>query len=247
MPPDPGPLDRLSDGQWRLRPRFQQRDPEQLAEERAVDEYLEEQWRRTYRFAEPWPADIRDKVHTLYRDHVERLPGGFGCMQAAYQCLETIHPDKPKYKDEGRGSLRERVYDVSEKEKKYNSVDLVMDVLQRDGQAGEPAVVTFDSKLKDTKPPAEAELLKMLDPTRPGIYFFGVSVAKGYHTVLLAVENTVGPDGKASQKIFWLDQNSKGLTNDVTGKLGAEFGKHGKNPEQPSRIWPLRPEQISRD
>lgn len=242
MPPDPGPLGHLSDGQWRLRPRFHQKDPEKLAEERAIDEYLEEKWRRTYRFAEPWPADIRDKVHALYRDHVKRLPGGMGCMQAAYQCLETIHPDKPKYKDEGRDSLRERVYDISEKQKKYNSVDLMMDVLQRDGLAGEPLEVTFDGKA--WKPPAEAELLKMFDPARPGIYFFGISVAKGYHTVLLAVENTVGPDGKASQKIFWLDQKSKGLTNDVTGKLGAELDRYGK---EPTRIWPLRPEQISRE
>lgn len=247
MPVNPDPLAHLSSGEWRLRPRFQAKDPFTLAEEQAADEYLEEKWRQIYRFAQPWPADIKDKVHTLYKNHVKPVDGAMGCMQAAYQCLETIHPSKPKHGDAGRESLRERVYDVSQKDKRFNSVDLMMDVLQRDGQAGEPLTIVFDRKAKDWYPPVEAELGKMFDFKQEGVYFFGVSVAKGNHTVLLAVDNTPQTDGKPHPRIFWLDQHSGGLTKDVTGTLGTELGRTWKDPALPNRIWPLRPEQISRN
>ena len=210
----------------------------------AAYEQYQRTWNRTYRFAEPWPADIKQQVDRLYRDDVEPLPGGMGCMQAAYQCLETIHPGQPKYEDDGRGSLREKVFDVSSKEKKFNSVDLMMEVLQREGRAGEPVSLTFDAKAGTWSPPAEAELLKMFEGTKQGVYFFGVSVHSGNHTVLLAVDNTPQADGKPHPRIFWLDQNTRGLTKDVTGGLGAELASHGTSP---TKIWPLRPEQISRD
>ena len=247
MPP-PNPLDHLSSGEWQLRPAFRHSDPDKLAEERAVDEYLMEQYKAIYRFAEPWPADIKQKVHDLYRNEVKTLEGGMGCMQAAYQCLETIHSGRPKYKDDGRESLREKVYDVSVNEKKFNSVDLMMETLQKDKLAGEPLVVTFDKKAKQWSPPPEAQVLSMFDSSRQGVYFFGVSVAKGEHTALVMVDNTPQADGRPSPRLYWLDQHTGGLDakSDVTGTLGTKLGEVWKDPARPNRIWPLRPEQMTR-
>jgi len=242
MPRDPSPLAHLSTGEWRLRPAFRTSDPDTLAQQQATDEYLIAQYKAIYRFAEPWPASIKDDVHKLYRDSIAVLPDGMGCMQAAYQCLETIHPKQPKYADEGRESLREKVYDVSVKENKFNSVDLMMAELQKRNLAGEPLVVTFDKKAKDWDFDPEKEVLKMFDTKQEGVYFFGVSVAKGEHTALLAVENVGG-----SQHVYWLDQHSKGLdaSTEVTGRLGGKLGAVWKDPNRPNRIWPLRPEPLT--
>lgn len=242
MPSGRDPLEHLSPGEWRLRPMFQKSDPDELAQQQAMDEYLIAQHNRMYRFAEPWPVSIKDDVHKLYRDSVAVLSGGMGCMQAAYQCLETIHKDQPKYADPGRESLREKVYDVSVKEKKYNNVELMMAELQKRGLAGEPLVVGYDAKAKGWEYDPEKELMKTFDAKKEGVYFYGVSVAKGEHTALLAVENVGG-----AQKVYWLDQHSKGLdaTTEVTGTLGTKLGEVWKDPARPNRIWPLRPEQLT--
>jgi hypothetical protein len=241
MPPEPNPVPRIS-GEWRLRPFFQKTDPEILDQERAIDEYMMEQWKRTYRFAQPWGTAGRDEVDRVYRDEVDEPDNGMGCMAACYKGLEALYPDRPKYdNDPDRESLRKKVYDISVKEKKFNSVDLMMETLQKEGRAGEPLTVTWDAKAKAWNPPAEAELLRMFDHTQKGVYFYGLSVAKGNHTVLLAVDNT-GP----SPQVFWLDQHTRGLVKDVTGELGDKLGSVWKDPKLPNHIWPLRPEQMSR-
>jgi len=241
MAPEPKAVPHVS-GHWRIRPFFEESDADKV--EMALDAHATEAWKASYRFAEPWPADIKDKIHALYRDDVKGLPGGMGCMLAAYKCLETLHPGQPKYADPGRGSLTERVYDTTTE--KTRSVDSMMETLRKDGMAGAPVTVTFDKATNDWKPPAEAEVLQMFDSTQQGVYFFGVSVASGNHTVMLAVDNTPQADGKPSPRIYWLDQHTRGLTNDVTGKLGTELGRFWKDPNMPNRIWALRPEQMTR-
>ena len=166
---DPSPLAHLSTGEWRLRPAFRKSDPDELAAQQAADEALMAQYKAIYRFAEPWPASIKDEVHKLYRDTIKVLDGGMGCMQAAYQCLEQIHPKQPKYTDAGRESLRETVFDVAKTQNKYNNVELMMSELQKRGLAGEPLVVTFDKKAKDWDFDPEKELLKTFDPKQDAI------------------------------------------------------------------------------
>jgi hypothetical protein len=241
MPDEPGAVRHVA-GSWRIRPFFQESEADQM--ERNMDLLTHQAWMKTYRFAEPWPADIKAKVDALYKNDIKVVGAGMGCMLAAYKCLETIHPGQPKYdpKSAARDSLLERVYDNSTE--KTRSVDKMMETLQKDGMAGEPVTVTFDAKAKTWSPSPEAEVLKMFDHKQEGVYFFGVSVSQGFHTVILAVDNTPQADGKPHPRVFWLDQASGGLNKDVTGAVGQHMLKSGTNA---SRIWPLRPEQVSRD
>ena len=238
-------------GAWRIgRQQYQEDEQEHIRRDTAARNHLA--WLKTYRFAEPWPADIKDKLHALYKDKIDYINGYNGCMMAAYKCLETVHPGQPKYnpKDKDRSSLFERVYDTSVNDKKFNGVNLMMDTLRGDGMAGEPAVIKFDAKAKAFNPPPEAEVLKMFDHKQEGVYLFGVSVKGGNHTVILAVDNTPQPDGKPPPpRVFWLDQSTRGLTttNDVTGKFADRLTNFGaRDPYNPTRIWPLRPEQTTK-
>jgi hypothetical protein len=239
--PEPNPVPPVA-GEWSLRPFFQKGDPEVIAQERALYEYQLERWKAVYRFAEPWGIESRDEMHRVYRDEVEEPASGMGCMAACYKGLEVLYPDRPKYdNDPKRESLRKKVYDISVKDKKFNSVDLMMDTLRKEGRAGDPLTVQWDRKAKAWDPPAEKELLSMFDPTQKGVYFFGLSVAKGNHTVLLSVDNT-GP----TPKVFWLDQHTRGVVKDVTGELDKKLGAVWKDPNLPNRIWPLKPVQMSK-
>ena len=236
MPPEPNPVKPVI-GEWKIRLPYQQCDPETPARDLAQME----RWKAVYRFAEPWGVDSRDEMHRVYRDEVEEPANGMGCMEACYKGLEVLYPDRPKYEnDPKRESLRKKVYDISVGEKKFNSVDLVMDTLRAEGRAGDPLTVQWDRKAKAWDPPAEKELLTMFDPAQKGVYFFGLSVAKGNHTVLLSVDNT-GP----TPKVFWLDQHTRGV-KDVTGELDKKLGEVWKDPNLPNRVWPLKPVQMTK-
>jgi hypothetical protein len=241
MPPEPRSVGHIA-GNWRITPFFQESEADQI--QRNLDLLTHEERMKPYRFAEPWPADIKDKIHKLYKNDVKVLSGGKGCMLAAYKCLETIHPGQPKRAtkdDPGRDALMDRVFDNSTEATR--SVDKMMETLQKDGMAGEPLTVNF--KKGSWTPSPDEEVLKMFDHKQEGVYLFGVSVSKGFHTVILAVDNTPQPEGKPpGPRVYWLDQASGGLVKDVTGQVGQRMSRFGTNP---SRIWPLRPEQISRN
>ena len=239
--PEPDPIGHVT-GRWRIiRPFFQESEADQV--QRNIALLNHQAWLKSYRFAEPWPADIKDKLHKLYKNDVKVLPGGKGCMLAAYKCLETIHPNQPKratQDDAGRDALMDRVFDSTTEANR--SVDAMMAMLQKDGMAGEP--VTFNFKNGRYTPSPEEEVLKMFDPKQEGVYFYGVSVSKGFHTVILAVDNTPQPDGQPPPpRILWLDQGSKGMEKDVTGRLDRQLVQSGTNA---TKIWPLRPEQMTR-
>ena len=232
-------------GRWRLRPLYKSDEQADREVKRVMSEA--QAWTRTYRFAEPWPAEFKDKLHKLYEKDIKTLSGGMGCMEAAYKCLETVHPGRPKYdpKSTERDSLRHRVYDTSVNDKKFNGVDLMMETLQKDGLAGSPATVTWDAKANAFKPPPEEELLKMFDHKQEGVYLFGVSIKGGNHTAILAVDNTPQPEGKPpGPRILWLDQSAGGLKQDVTGTLADELKTHNAHDRyNATRIWPLRPDR----
>jgi hypothetical protein len=224
MPPEPSPIPRIV-VEWAKR----------------VNEQVMEQWERTYRFAQPWGSSERDEIDRVYRDEVKEPANGMGCMAACYRGLEVLYADRPKYaNDPDRESLQKKVWDIADSTGKFNNVDLMMETLRTEGRAGEPLTVTWDRKAKAWNPPPEEELMKMIDPAQKGVYFFGLSVAKGNHTVLLAVDNTADPP-----QVFWLDQHTRGLVKDVTGELGKKLGAHWRDPSLPNRIWPLRPVQMS--
>jgi hypothetical protein len=74
-----------------------------------------------------------------------------------------------------------------------------------------------------------------------------MSIMSGYHSVLLLVDHTT-----SAAKIYWLDQYSRGVNDDVTNSLDQRLTemtqtfwdrarrKKGKGHDTPVRLWPLR-------
>jgi|GEM_PF-4313533 len=162
-----------------------------------------------------------------------------GCMNAVYEGLEVLF---------GLGDeFRREVYNRSRAiEKKHgweqgtaNSVDLIMETLQKKGLAGEK--MEFRHKKGQWEPSVEKAILDQVPSDVPGWYYFGMSASGGYHSVMLAVDNTNQPP-----RIYWMDQFSEGcharssdyVTDhpDVTGKLDEAISQVGN---ATTTVWPL--------
>jgi hypothetical protein len=170
-----------------------------------------------------------------YRTEIKPLPGG-GCMTAMYKGLEVL------FSEEESKSLKKEVVRDSAKILKQtghdtNSVDRVLETMRKHGKAGSPVTANYNQKLKAWSPTVESLLFGMIDTDMQGWYFFGLSVSGAYHTVTLAVDNSEG-----SAHVYWMDQFSRGFTNDVTGSLD-DYLKAWK----PSygyavtKLWPIIP------
>ena len=175
-------------------------------------------------------------------EDVRPLHGGNargGCMNAVYEGLEVLF---------GLGDdFRREVYNKSRViEKKHgwedgaaNSVDLIMETLQKKGLAGEG--MQFRQKKGKWEPSVEQAILNKVPQNVPGWYFFGMSASGGYHSVMLAVDNTDQPP-----KIYWMDQFSEGCSArsssyvtdhpEVTNKLDEAISKVGN---ATTTVWPL--------
>jgi hypothetical protein len=175
-------------------------------------------------------------------EDVRPLHGGNargGCMNAVYEGLEVLF---------GLGDdFRREVYNKSRViEKKHgwedgaaNSVDLIMETLQKKGLAGEG--MQFRQKKGKWEPSVEKAILDKVPSNVPGWYFFGMSASGGYHSVMLAVDNTDQPP-----KIYWMDQFSEGCSArsssyvtdqpEVTNKLDEAISKVGN---ATTTVWPL--------
>ena len=114
-----------------------------------------------------------------------------------------------------------------------NTVEHILEKMRSDGRAGGKVTFEYKRRQKKWEPSVEETVLQMID-AEPGWYFFGLSVSGGHHTVTLVVDNTE----ESAPKIYWMDQNEKGFTNDVTGKLEKEIENSGTND---TRIWPMLP------
>ena len=186
-----------------------------------------------------------------YRTEVRPLPGG-GCMTAFYKGVEALHtPEISKeIGKEVRTTARERGKQIAKRRKitdrekikkiqqNQNSVDLILEIMQKNGMAGNKVTLKYDRRRKEWIPKLEDTVLNMIRPEFLGWYFFGLSVSGGVHSVILVVDNLTG----GSPQIYWMDQYAKGFTKNVTGKVDQELKEW-----EPSygytdtRVWPLLP------
>ena len=116
---------------------------------------------------------------------------------------------------------------------------IVMNLLD---ERGRPAGTLRPKKLKAS---VQARVIKE-SPTEGCWFAYGMSVMDGYHSVLLLVDHT-GQD----PKIFWLDQFSTGVTDDVTSTLDTRLtditqgwwdsvkASKNKGYDTMIRLWPL--------
>jgi hypothetical protein len=183
------------------------------------------------------------KAEAIGKRHTGKLvikPTSTGCMAAAHTALEEFLP-------EGEGEALRSL--------KLDRIDRVWETLEKTGRAGEKVTVKFkydfDKTVLDPEPKGswitspEETVLGMIKPEFLGWYFFGLAVAGGYHSVVLAVDNSEG----GAPKIYWMDQTKgrKGFRFLVTGKLDKvlkryhEHDKPGLGGWNKTRIWPLIP------
>ena len=135
------------------------------------------------------------------------------------------------------------------------SIEKAMKMLVKSGYATGPTVMNFYDRRNKTagtlkpvklKKSVQAKVLA-LAKTKDCWHAFGLSIMDGYHSVLLLVDRTATP-----ARIFWLDQFSDDVTDDVTSSLDqritdktqnwwqAVMDTKGKGYNTTIRLWPLR-------
>ena len=135
------------------------------------------------------------------------------------------------------------------------TIEKAMAQLRSKGYARAPIIIDFFDARKRTAGTRRPETLKvsirdrvLAEASRPGCcYAFGLSLMDGYHSVLLIVERSA-----AGAHIFWLDQFSTDITDDVTSTLDARITQRTqtfwdgvwqekkKGYDTMARLWPLQ-------
>jgi hypothetical protein len=162
-----------------------------------------------------------------------------GCMNAVYEGLEVLYGLGDDFRREVYKASRAMEKKQGLSEGAANSVDLIMETLQKKGLAGEE--MQFWHKKGKWEPSVEKAILDKVPSNVPGWYFFGMSASGGYHSVMLAVDNTDQPP-----KIYWMDQFSEGCSArsssyvtdhpEVTNKLDEAISNIGN---ATTTVWPL--------
>jgi hypothetical protein len=134
------------------------------------------------------------------------------------------------------------------------SIEKALQKLYRAGFAAAPKLMDFFDQRKHTAGTLKPERLKasvrakvLAESKTKGCWFaFAMSVMDGFHSVLLVVDRTA-----ANAKIYWLDQYSGGLDDDVTNSLDQRLTDYtqrawqnimdekNKGYDTIIRLWPL--------
>ncbi|HEY7269445.1 MAG TPA: hypothetical protein VH951_06430, partial [Dehalococcoidia bacterium] len=176
-------------------------------------------------------------VGQIYNKEVRPEMSGH-CMGAVYKGMEAI------YTPQSSADIKAQVIADSAKilkqtKKDTNDVDRIMETLRQHSMAGDKKVIRYSQRRDAWEPSVEKTVLDMVSSEYPGWYFFGLSVSGGWHSVILAADNTEG-----KPRIYWMDQFSKGFTNEVTGKLDNKMKEIWLEPTYgftDSTVWPLLP------
>ena len=201
---------------------------------------LREDWAEQEALARVFPEEKATAVARKYRAEVHELPGG-GCMTAVYKGFEAMYTPKESAAIEKQ--VQADAAEVLKKTKQdTNDVDRIMETMRMHGKAGPEIVIKYSARAGKWVPKVEETVLGMVKPEFPGWYFFGLSVSGGWHSVILAVDNSQG----GSPQVFWMDQYARGFTaaNNKTGKVDAYMKEDWLHPTYDftdSRVWPLLP------
>ena len=178
-----------------------------------------------------------ESVAQIYKKEVRPDMSGH-CMGAVYKGMEAIYSPKAA-SDIKAQVIKDSTKILKETGQDTNDVDRIMETVRQHSMAGQKIVVKYSARHKAWQPSVENAVQNMVSPDYPGWYFFGLSVSGGYHSVILAVDNSEG-----IPRIYWMDQYSKGFTKEVTGKLDKEMQADWLEPSYgftDSTVWPLIP------
>jgi hypothetical protein len=195
------------------------------------------------------------KVEKVYRDNVSAASANSvdrcSCIVMLNMALGQLLPLRLK-QNRARSTSDRRVQmgDLS-----TETIEKAMQQLRQKGYTVAPTVMNFFDRRGRTAGTLKPERLKasvrdkvLADSKTEGCWFvFGMSIMDGYHSVLLLVDHTAADD-----KIYWLDQFSTGLDDDVTDSLDrrltdmtqrwwqAVMDTKRKGYNTTIRLWPLR-------
>ena len=172
-----------------------------------------------------------------FRDiYVTEVPG-CNCMAAVYHGLEGLFSEgvsrsiQDQVGRESREVMRRTGRDT-------NHMDRIMETVRARGMAGPETRLVYQAAANAWQPNPETTVLGMTHPGVAGWYFFGLSLHAAYHSVILAVDTT----DTANARIYWMDQFSRGFTNEVTGSLMDEMRSFRPGYGfAPSRLWQIIP------
>jgi len=215
-------------------------DPTLQAQLLAAEADLREDWAEQEALSRIFSEGKATAVRSKYFAEVRELPGG-GCMTAVYKGFEAL------YTTEESAAIKKQVQaDAAEVLKKTkvdtNNVDRIMETMRMHGKTGPEIVIKYSARVGRWVPKVEDAVLGMVKPEYPGWYFFGLSVSGGWHSVILAVDNSQG--GPA--QVYWMDQYARGFTaaNNKTGRVDTHMKEEWLHPTYDftdSRVWPLMP------
>jgi hypothetical protein len=202
-------------------------------------------------------ADIA-KMQRVYKDNASAASSNSGdrcsCIVMLNVALGQLLPLRLKQNPARRKSTRS----VQMANLTTETIEKAMEQLRRKGFTVAPTPMNFFDRRNRTAGTLRPERLKASVRDRvlaasktEGCWFvFGLSIMDGYHSVLLLVDHTA-----ADAKIYWLDQFSSGLDDDVTNSLDtrltdktqawwqAVMDNRRKGYDTTIRLWPIRKPQ----
>ncbi|HEX3044522.1 MAG TPA: hypothetical protein VHY08_07190 [Bacillota bacterium] len=177
-----------------------------------------------------------EQAETVEQIYIRDVPGAH-CMGAVYKGLGGLF--SPGVSRSVNAQVdREAAAVMRRTGVNTDHMNRIMSTLQARGKAGPPVEFRYVRRLDGWDPDPEQTILRMIDPSIAGWYFFGFSLHAAYHSVILAVDNT----DTSSPKIFWMDQYSRGFVNDVTGTLQDTMKNY--TPAYgyaPTKLWQIMP------
>jgi hypothetical protein len=162
------------------------------------------------------------------------------CMDAAYQGMSALFGTDVA--TEIKGDVRKKAED----RKKEDGVNIdqyitVMETVKEKGKAGTKLASKYRKNDDETivwTPRLHSMVLNEVNANIPGYYFFGLSIADAYHSVILMVDTW-----RAKSSIYWYDQHGvtkiDNLDNVVNQKI-ATWWSISYNIKE-TAIWPLIP------
>jgi hypothetical protein len=146
----------------------------------------------------------REEFEAMYSDENLR---GLHCMSAAYQGMGALFGQAEAATIKSEVERKAAAYQKRTRSKRrpkgidINQFITVLNTVRNRGRAGSKVASHYNSRTRRWTPRLQEMLLKQINPNLPGYYFFGLSLADAYHSVILGVDTWEG-----SPKIYWYDQ-----------------------------------------
>lgn len=149
-----------------------------------------------------------ERTRQFVAQYTKDALGNLNCMGAAYQGMGAIYgQDEVKLIKEGVEAKAKEYKKKTKTRKRPQGIDIdhiitVMDTVREKGKAGEKMSAFYDRQKGKWNPTLKELVLGNVNRAFPGCYFFGLSLADAFHSVILLVETWT----TERPKIYWCDQ-----------------------------------------